>query len=148
MPTRRNAWLIGAAVGVAVVVTALPACSSGASPARGTAVEVTLKDFHVHVSSSGASSGLVSFDIDNRGPSTHEFVVVGTGVPAAALPLEAGRLTVDESSSALQDVDEIPDLDIGDSAMLSVHLAPGRYVLFCNLEGHYLGGMYTSFVVT
>ena len=25
---------------------------------------------------------------------------------------------------------------------LVIHLAPGRYVFFCNLEGHYLGGMH------
>jgi uncharacterized cupredoxin-like copper-binding protein len=24
---------------------------------------------------------------------------------------------------------------------LRVHLTPGRYVLFCNMTGHYLGGM-------
>ena len=26
-------------------------------------------------------------------------------------------------------------------------LKPGRYVLWCNLEGHYLGGMHASFEV-
>jgi uncharacterized cupredoxin-like copper-binding protein len=26
-------------------------------------------------------------------------------------------------------------------------LAPGRYVLFCNMSGHYLGGMHRLLVV-
>ncbi len=30
---------------------------------------------------------------------------------------------------------------------LNVHLRPGRYVLFCNMSGHYLGGMHTTLVV-
>jgi uncharacterized cupredoxin-like copper-binding protein len=30
---------------------------------------------------------------------------------------------------------------------LAVHLVPGRYVLLCNMSGHYLGGMHTVLVV-
>ena len=30
---------------------------------------------------------------------------------------------------------------------LVLHLAPGHYVLYCNLEGHYLGGMYAALTV-
>ena len=32
--------------------------------------------------------------------------------------------------------------------MLKLHLAPGRYLLFCNMEGHYMGGMHTELVVS
>jgi uncharacterized cupredoxin-like copper-binding protein len=30
---------------------------------------------------------------------------------------------------------------------LHLHLTPGRYVLFCNMAGHYLGGMHRTLVV-
>jgi uncharacterized cupredoxin-like copper-binding protein len=30
---------------------------------------------------------------------------------------------------------------------LRLHLRPGRYVMFCNMSGHYLGGMDTDVVV-
>jgi len=30
---------------------------------------------------------------------------------------------------------------------LTVHLSPGRYVFFCNMEGHYMAGMHTEVVV-
>jgi uncharacterized cupredoxin-like copper-binding protein len=30
---------------------------------------------------------------------------------------------------------------------LDVTLRPGRYVMFCNMQGHYLGGMHHSFRV-
>jgi uncharacterized cupredoxin-like copper-binding protein len=29
-----------------------------------------------------------------------------------------------------------------------LHLRPGRYELFCNMAGHYLGGMRAELVVT
>jgi uncharacterized cupredoxin-like copper-binding protein len=35
----------------------------------------------------------------------------------------------------------------GDVRTLRVHLSPGRYVLFCNMSGHYLGGMRRTLVV-
>jgi uncharacterized cupredoxin-like copper-binding protein len=30
---------------------------------------------------------------------------------------------------------------------LELRLAPGRYVLFCNMSGHFMGGMHRSLVV-
>jgi uncharacterized cupredoxin-like copper-binding protein len=35
----------------------------------------------------------------------------------------------------------------GDVRDLQVHLTSGRYVLFCNMSGHYLGGMHRVLVV-
>jgi uncharacterized cupredoxin-like copper-binding protein len=35
----------------------------------------------------------------------------------------------------------------GASGALTLALTRGRYVLFCNLEGHYLTGMYASIEV-
>ncbi len=144
MRTGTHRWLPRAALGIAVILTALPACSSGRSVPPGATVEVRVRDFHIHLSSAQIPSGVVDFDVHNQGPSTHEFVVVKTQLPASQLPLQSDGLTVDEKSPSLQDVDEISDLDIGDSQVLPIHLPPGRYVLFCNLEGHYLGGMYVS----
>ena len=31
--------------------------------------------------------------------------------------------------------------------LLGLGLTPGNYVLYCNLEGHYLGGMHASLAV-
>ena len=56
-------------------------------------------------------------------------------------------MTVEEDSPALRLVGEDDDLDLGDTRSLLLRLAPGHYVLFCNLEGHYLGGMHASIEV-
>jgi hypothetical protein len=128
---------------------ALSACS-GASPSTpsGREVPVTLKDFRIGVPKAPVSAGELSFDIHNRGPSTHEFLIVRTDLPSSDLPLGPDGLTVDEESPELHFVKEYPDLDIGDTRVLQVHLPPGHYVMYCNLEGHYLGGMHASLVVT
>ena len=39
------------------------------------------------------------------------------------------------------------ELGVGESASVVFDLAPGKYVLFCNLWGHYEDGMYTAFEV-
>jgi uncharacterized cupredoxin-like copper-binding protein len=35
----------------------------------------------------------------------------------------------------------------GSVQTLRLHLAPGRYVFFCNMAGHFLGGMHAEVVV-
>jgi uncharacterized cupredoxin-like copper-binding protein len=44
-------------------------------------------------------------------------------------------------------LDEAEGLDIGDRRTLALRLAAGNYVLYCNMEGHYLGGMHAAFTV-
>jgi uncharacterized cupredoxin-like copper-binding protein len=124
------------------------ACSSPAPGSVGVTVTVTLRDFRLSASTTRVAGGQVRFVLDNRGPSTHEFVIVRTERPARDLPILSDGLTVDEEASSLQAVDEDPDIALGATNTLDVRLAPGRYVLFCNLAGHYLGGMRLSLVVT
>jgi uncharacterized cupredoxin-like copper-binding protein len=63
------------------------------------------------------------------------------------LPLGTDGLTVDEDSSLLRPAGEIAQIDIGHSETLVLRLPPGTYVLACNMEGHYLGGMHLSLIV-
>ena len=105
-----------------------------------------MRDFKITPSASVLRSGLVSFRLHGHGPTTHELNVVGTDVPADSLPLGADGLTVDEDAGSLRWAGSVEALDIGDVQILTLRLPPGRYVLFCNLEGHYLGGMH--FVLT
>jgi len=67
--------------------------------------------------------------------------------PPGKLPLERDGLTVDEDTPGLSHVDESEGLDIADRRTLALRLQPGHYVLFCNMEGHYLGGMHAAITV-
>ncbi|MGZ6546318.1 MAG: sulfocyanin-like copper-binding protein [Actinomycetota bacterium] len=91
-------------------------------------------------------AGNVRFDVYNQGPATHEFVVVRTNLRASRLPIASDGLTVNEE--ALDAVGQISQIDIWSTETLDLDLTPGRYVFFCNVEGHYMGGMRGSIVVT
>jgi len=101
-----------------------------------------LKDFKVHPSSGSAPAGPVTIHVSNTGPTTHEFVVVRTDLPPDELPIGADGLSVDDDD--LEEIDEIEGIEDGTTGQVTVRLEPGRYVFFCNFEGHYLAGMHAG----
>lgn len=120
------------------------ACSHPAAPA-GTVIKVTEKDFAITAPASTSSGGDITFSVTNQGPATHEFVVVRSDLPSGELPIGSDGLSVNED--VLTSVGEIDQVDYGSTETVHVSLPPGRYVFFCNLDGHYLGGMHTALVV-
>ena len=136
----RHAW---AYVGVGLV---LAACSPPTTGPSGPVFDVKIRDFKVLPSSDSAPAGLVTLDVTNTGPTTHEFVVVRTDLPDGDLPIGVDGLSVDEDG--LEPVDEIEGIEDGTSGQVTVRLEPGRYVFFCNFEGHYLAGMNAGVEVT
>ncbi len=133
--------------GLALLVVIAPACSGPSAP-RGRVVDVTLRDFHVAVSAQAGEAGTFSFSVHSRGPTTHEFLVARTDLPASSLPLGADGIRVAEDAPSVHVAGEEEAIDLGDTTTLTLHLAPGHYVLFCNMEGHYLAGMRASFTVS
>jgi uncharacterized cupredoxin-like copper-binding protein len=107
-------------------------------------VNATARDFRIWLGVPSTPAGRTEFDLHSRGPSSHEFKIARTDLPPAHLPLGADGLTVDEQSPQLSDVRRLAGVDIGESLTLVVTLAPGNYVIFCNYEGHYLGGMHVG----
>jgi uncharacterized cupredoxin-like copper-binding protein len=125
---------------VATALVLLAACSGGSPGAPGSTVNVTLHDFKIESSTGASSDTNVVFRVQNQAPVTHEFVIVRSDLPSDQLPIASDGLSVDEQK--LRPVGEIGEVDSGTTQTLSIHLPPGRYVFFCNLEGHYLGGMH------
>src|SRR5680860_273731 len=70
--------------GVALV---LVACSPSTTGPSGPVFDVRIKDFKVLPSSDSAPAGLVTLNVSNSGPTTHEFVVVRTELPDDGLPI-------------------------------------------------------------
>lgn len=124
----------------------LTSCSEPARSSSWPTVGVTLKDFSIRTSVPTVEAGSVAFDIYNKGPATHEFVVVRTDLPDDQLPIGADGLSVDEE--ALAGIGEISEVDVWTRYTLELRLSPGRYVFFCNLDGHYLGGMTGTLMVS
>ncbi|MEP6972506.1 MAG: hypothetical protein ABI869_00005, partial [Actinomycetota bacterium] len=142
-PFRPGRWM---AALLLVAAATLPACSAETVDPGGTPLTVTLTDFKMASTVLAAVPGGIRFDVDNRSPVTHEFVVVRTDFPADRLPLGPNGLSVDEDQ--VEVVGELGQVDTRTSETLALDLPAGRYVYFCNLEGHYLGGMHGTLEVS
>jgi uncharacterized cupredoxin-like copper-binding protein len=144
---RRVLVAVVALVPVAVVTWVGAARHPGAPAPAFRDVNVWLDDFHVRPDTAVVPAGVVRFRIVSDGPSTHEFIVGRSDRAPGKLPLQRDGLTVDEEGPGLKHVEEAEGLDIADRRTLTLTLAPGHYVLFCNMEGHYLGGMHAAITV-
>jgi len=151
---------------VSVAALSMAACSTGtanpspaaASPSAaggtGTTVAVTLQEWAVLPAPDSVPAGTVTFQVTNTGPEdVHEFVVLKTDLDPGALPVDAtGAVT--EEGEGIEVVDEIEDVAVGATPELTATLAPGKYILLCNIydetekEAHYKMGMRTAFTAT
>jgi uncharacterized cupredoxin-like copper-binding protein len=94
-----------------------------------------------------APEGVVSFKVTNSSKDTiHEMIVMYLADPSKPLPYVASEERVDEDKAG--DKGEVSELDPGASGQLTIPLQPGKYLLICNVPGHYAAGMWTEFDVT
>lgn len=94
-----------------------------------------------------AKAGVVTFHVTNSSTDTiHEMIVMYLADPTKPLPYVAADSRVDEDKAG--DKGEVSELDPGASGALTVVLKPGKYLLICNVAGHYAAGMWTEFEVT
>ena len=130
----------------AFVMLAAAGCSAGQAGTRagGTLLRVTERDFHISAPKHVAA-GDFRFSVRNKGPDAHELIVVRE--PGSQLPLRPDGVTVDEDLLKEATAGVLEPGEPGGLRDLEVHLTPGRYVLFCNMSGHYLGGMHADLVV-
>lgn len=152
---------------VAALVMAVAA--AGPSQAAGTVVNVALWDKSADVTQAtnlglgmggdmskatmGISAtpdtvkpGMVTFEVLNTSNDTiHEMIVAKLADMKKPLPYIADEERVDEDREG--DLGEVSELDPGKSGALRLELKPGTYILYCNVPGHYVAGMWTVFTV-
>ena len=144
---RRWAWALAFVLAAVALAVPLTVARRQEPTPPGTPVNVVLKDFKVGLDAAVVPAGTVRFRILNQGPTTHEFNVIRTDRAPDKLPLQRDGLTVNEEAPGIKLLDQADGLDIDDRRTLVLRLAPGHYVMYCNLEGHYLGGMYAALTV-
>ena len=127
----------------ALVLAALTLLA-GCGPGNG--VGIQYNGYTIQPSRNTAKAGDVVFNISNQnGQVMHQLLVVQTDTSAAQL-----RLGTDTKAdlTGMNVVAKVDQVDVGQAATLAAHLAPGHYVLLCNIVGHYQLGMHADFTVT
>jgi len=128
---------------MALLVPVLTACG----PQK---IDAALTTYKIVISKNTASAGDIVFHVHNDATDLkHEFVIFKTDLPEDQLPVNSEG-AVDEEGAGVTHIDEV-EVEVGQSADLAVNLAPGRYVLICNIndnnEMHYAHGMHVVFTV-
>jgi uncharacterized cupredoxin-like copper-binding protein len=111
------------------------------TPAAATAVAIVLKEWSIAASTKSITAGKVTFVVRNAGKMKHEFVVMRSARHHHLLQMKG------QQASEAGAKGEIEEFAAGRTKRLTLTLAPGKYVLLCNLPGHYKKGQYLAFTV-
>jgi uncharacterized cupredoxin-like copper-binding protein len=104
-----------------------------------------LDEWSVTTDPAGIVDGPVEFTVTNDGTARHNFRVIRTVLAPDILPVAGTE--VDEGQ--VEVVGGFTNgLAAGDSQTAAATLAPGSYVLICNVPTHYDQGMAVAFDVT
>jgi uncharacterized cupredoxin-like copper-binding protein len=133
-------------VSVILAVVLVSGCGGSGKSAKTSPplLRVSESDFHITAPST-LKAGEYMFRVHNKGPTDHEFIIAPTRT--GSLPLRPDGLTVDEEAFERLEPGLLEPGAPGAVRELTVVLKPGRYVFFCNMEGHYMAGMHTELVV-
>lgn len=101
--------------------------------AAGSAVDVALSEWAIDAPTE-YTAGEVTFNATNGGSFPHELVVI-QGESYESLPLGEGGAVIEEDLPTGALIGRIDRFSGTDTGTLTVELAPGNYVLVCNLGG-------------
>jgi uncharacterized cupredoxin-like copper-binding protein len=141
-PSLERAGLV--ALALLAVACSSPSSRDGAATPGAQVLRVKVRDFAIKAPKQIAAGNVV-LRVHNGGPDMHELILVHAD--SARPPLRPDNLTIDEEALESRTVSVLEDDHPGSDRLWKLQLAPGRYQLFCNMSGHYLGGMYTELVV-
>ena len=122
-----------AAVLVLTVACAAPATDTGEVPG----LYLDLSDFKIVTDHPTVAAGRVVMGIRNHASMAHEVKVIKTDLDADKLPIDGAAAKAVEDGK----VGELLNIGAGASRKLVLDLTPGKYVLICNVAGHYQLGM-------
>lgn len=127
-------------------------------------VAVSMGEFFIKPDVDAIPAGEVTFDVTNDGAVEHEFVVLKTDIAGGDLPVKGGEVDLakagevlggahepgeeeEEMKGAAEEHEEEEHLEPGASESYTVDMEPGKYILICNIPGHYSSGQWVEFTV-
>jgi uncharacterized cupredoxin-like copper-binding protein len=136
----RRMWIRAALA--APVLLAVAGCG-GTSHRAVPVVSIIERDFHI-TAPREVPAGDVRVVLDNEGPVSHALLIVRA--TRGRLPINADGFTINDDALRGRVVAYIEPAGPGTRDFV-VHVAPGRYIVLCNMAGHAASGMRTSFRV-
>ncbi len=132
---------VPALTGLALLVVS---CAQPAADApAGSQLVAELADYKITVNVPSVKAGTIKIGVRNLGNMEHSFEVLKTDLAPDKIPVDGGSAKAKEDGK----VGEIKSIAAGKSASVTLDLTPGKYVLICNVAGHYQLGMRTAFTV-
>jgi len=113
-----------------------------------THMNVTLDEFDIMPDTQSVPAGELSVDVTNTGENLHELVLIKSDMDIKSLPMSTtntGEVDEDAVGEVIGDWEDVQSG--GGTASGTLVLAPGRYILLCNLKDHYKNGMVTTLQV-
>ena len=104
--------------------------------------DLSMAKMGINASPRQVRPGPVTFKVTNLASKiVHEVIVARLPEGTTTLPYDEATMMVKEN--ALQAFGSVNEIDPSRSAALTLTMKPGKYVLYCNLPGHYMAGMWT-----
>ena len=135
----------------ALAAAILVACGGDGSNGGGE-LTVEAREWSLSPSREEGSAGSFAITFNNSGTRRHELLIVKSDLPLTMLP--TGENGLDEA--LVNVVARLSPIEPQTSAMQTVELTPGKYVLLCNVvetpaggpvQRHYENGMAASFLI-
>ena len=137
--------LISVATALAATVAVAQAADSSVASASSTAqLKFKLVEFKISPKAAKAKAGSVRFKARNVGVGEHELVVARTKRKPGKLPTSKNGSVKEGAINVIGEIFELPP---GEAGKARLKLKPGKYVMFCNVPGHYAQGMYGKLTV-
>ena len=96
----------------------------------------------VNVNPMVVSRGTVKFNVTNLASElVHEVILAEVNDENQTLAFDETKNIVDEES--IQTLGQVAEIAPSKTASFTLELKPGKYILYCNVPGHYAMGMWT-----
>ena len=118
-----------------------------ASAQASTRMTITLSEYSIMTEIPSAPAGDITFDVVNTGDEVHEMIVFKSDADTATLPKSAsnaGEVDEDKVGEYIGGFEDVQPASLANGTLV---LAPGRYILLCNLSKHYGLGMVSTLQV-
>ena len=144
MAMGRKGWA-AAAAGLAVIAIVATSCAAAGptDTSEVPSVYLDISDFKIVADHPTIAAGHVVVGIRNHAAMLHEIKFIKTDLAPDQLPVDAATAKAKEDGK----VGELLNIAAGASRKLVLELTPGKYVLICNVPGHYQLGMRTGLEV-